>query len=175
MSLFRAISRKFARREDGAVLVEFALVMPVMLLLFAATIESARMFWAYQQTISGVRDASRFFGRAASFTICSESMAPWSATLKDIVENRYAGFGGSGLSVFGGDITVVSVTATRNCIKDDGENGAPDLFEADTVIIGTVTATIRIDFPFGAIFSLFGNGLTSATTNISDQVRVYGQ
>ena len=132
MKVLRRISRKFARNDEGAVLVEFALVMPVMLLFFAATVESARMFWAFQQTISGVRDASRFFGRAANLDICPSTaakLAPWATTLQGIVQNKYQPVGSSGspVTVFGGSVTVVSVVPTVNCINDSGRNGAPNL------------------------------------------------
>ena len=58
-------SSRFAEREDGAALVEFALLLPIFLLLFAMAVEGSRTFWSYQTAIAGVRDAARYVARAA--------------------------------------------------------------------------------------------------------------
>ena len=52
--------RSLRRSEDGAVLVEFGLLLPTFVLFFAMAVEGSRTFWSYQATISGVRDAARY-------------------------------------------------------------------------------------------------------------------
>lgn len=170
---------KFRRDENGAVLVEFAIVLPLMLLFFAVTVESGRMFWAYQQTVSGVRDASRFFGRAAPFDICTTGTAGWPAVLADFVENRYrAQDAGTATSVFGGSVSLATtnpVVVTINCIDDDGQDGRSDIYDADMVVIGTVTANLEISLPFAGPLAFFGVPASQVSAAVSDQVRIYGQ
>jgi hypothetical protein len=177
MTLLRALGNllreRVARREDGAVLVEFALVFPVMLLLFAVTVEATRMLWTYQKAISGVRDASRYIGRAANFDICSSGAAEiesWETRLADIVEEDILG-----ADLFYSGVSVEGVNLVLTCIDDNGLDGGPDLYAADDVIIATVSADVLITFPLGNILALFGDELTSVNTSITDAVRIYGQ
>ncbi|MCB2131090.1 MAG: pilus assembly protein, partial [Rhodobacteraceae bacterium] len=52
--------RRLLRRDDGAILVEFALALPILLIFFAVIVEGTRMMKNYHTAISGVRDATRF-------------------------------------------------------------------------------------------------------------------
>jgi hypothetical protein len=172
MARFRLLSRLrlLLRREDGAVLVEFALILPLMLLVFAVMLESGRMLWSYQQTISAVRDASRYLGRAAPYETCpgfTEPTEPMLTNLTNIVQDDIAG-----ISLFASGITIDSVTYEVACLIEDA---TPAGFADPNVMIGTVTATLEITFPLGRIFALFGPGLGSVTTTVQDQVRIYGQ
>jgi len=165
------------RREDGAVLVEFALILPVMLLFFAVTIEAGRMLWTYQQIVSGVRDASRYLGRAAPYEICpgfTGPTEPLASRIEDIVGDDV-----SGVSLFGSGVTLGPVVYSVACADDSGETTgfgtAPDDYADVKVMIGAVTADVTIDFPLGNVFSLFGAALGPLTTTVRDQVRIYGQ
>lgn len=161
------------RREDGAVLVEFALILPVMLLFFAVTIEAGRMLWTYQQIVSGVRDASRYLGRAAPYEICpgfTGPTEPLASRIEDIVEEDVGG-----VSIFGTGVSIESVSYTVACTDDSGEDGGPDDFADDKVMIGTVTAAVTIDLPLGNVFSLFGAGLGPINATVFDRMRIYGQ
>ena len=51
---------RLARNDDGVAIVEFAIALPMMLLVFAVIIEGSRLMIAYQSTIAGVRDATRY-------------------------------------------------------------------------------------------------------------------
>ncbi len=167
------IPRKLLSREDGAVLVEFALVLPVMLLFFAVTIEAGRMLWTYQQVVSGVRDASRYLGRAAPYEICpgfAGPTEPLATRVSNIVRDDIGG-----VSIFGTGVTVNSVTYSVACTDDSGESGAADDYADAKVMIGTVTARVTIDFPLGNVFSLFGEELASLDTTVIDRMRIYGQ
>ncbi|MGO4914750.1 TadE/TadG family type IV pilus assembly protein [Pseudogemmobacter sp. W21_MBD1_M6] len=156
--------RSFAKAEHGAVLVEFAIVLPLMLLFFAITIESARMFWSYQSAIAGVRDASRYLARVAPVDICltSGGLDSYAAQLKTIVESDIGGN-----PVLPTLVTINSVTPTVSCI-----NGG---YRTDPAPMATVSANMTIVFPFGNLFTLFGSGLTSVTTDVVDQSRIFGQ
>lgn len=163
MRAFRHI-RRFAHRDEGAVLAEFGLVLPLMLILFGVTIEAARTFWAYQATIAGVRDATRYVARVETPTICDEvgaDLDDWQATVTDIVRNA-----SDGTLIFPASITVSSVTAALTCATGDYRTG--------TVPVATVTAVLNITFPFARVFELAGMTLPTASTQVSDQGRIFG-
>mgnify|MGYP006169453799 CR=1 FL=1 len=154
--------RIFARDERGAALVEFAIILPMMLLFLALSVEGARTFWAYQATISGVRDAARFLSRVVDVDICATggSVSQWDGRLLTIV--RDARDGGT---VFPSGVTVRSVGATLAC-----ESG----FRGGAAGVATVTAKLDIDYPFSGVFTLIGMDLTSVATQVRDQARVIG-
>jgi Flp pilus assembly protein TadG len=52
--------RRFAGCERGTQLVELAIVLPVMLVLFSATAEFGRFFYTYQTLSKGTRSAARY-------------------------------------------------------------------------------------------------------------------
>ena len=156
--------QRLARDEDGAALVEFALVFPVMLLFFAVTIEATRMMWSYQMAIEGVRDAGRYLARIAPVDICETggSLAGYVGQLREIVEEDI-----EGNLLFPSLITVSSVTPSVACI--DGT------YRTDPAPVATVSAELTLEFPFGGIFGLFGAALSSVTTTVTDTARIYGQ
>lgn len=155
--------RHLRRDESGAALVEFALVLPVMLMIFAVTIEGSRTFWAYQTTIAGVRDATRFITRAEASQICSEggSLAHWEPRATTIVRQSSAG-----TDLFPSSITVSSVTPTLSCVSGD--------FALAQVPLATVTANLEINYPFAGIFTFFNLDLPTVNTQVSDTGRIFG-
>ena len=165
MSRLSTYLRRFRREEQGAILVEFAMVLPIMLLLFGLTIEAGRMFWSYQTTIAGVRDATRYVGRAQQTGICdqgSPSLAHWDATVTDIVRSQ-----SDGTPLFPSSIVINSVTPTLDCVEDGD-------FRLASVPIVTVTAHLTITFPFSALFEFVGAGLPTIDTTVSDSGRIFG-
>lgn len=163
MARLTHILRCFGRRQDGAALVEFGILLPVLLLLFAVTIESARTFWAYQATISGVRDATRYLARIAPLNICTSggSLNGFAGQVTAIVEQNAAG-----TSFFPASITVNSVTPSHSCVAGT--------YRVSPAPVATVTANITIAFPFSGIFTLNGGTLTTKTTTVTDQARIFG-
>jgi|LULE01.1.fsa_nt_gb Flp pilus assembly protein TadG len=153
----------YARDEGGAVLVEFALVLPMLLILFATTIESARMFWAYQATIAGVRDATRFVARAADADLCETGgdLSGWQETVFDIVANS-----ADGSTLFPDSMSVTAVTPALVCTT-------ADLRQARTPV-ATVTADLQVTFPFSSLFTLAGVTLPTVATQVSDSGRIFG-
>lgn len=157
-------ARRLLRKEDGAVLVEFALVFPLMLLFFAVIVETSRLLWSYQMAIEGVRDAGRYLARVAPVDICSTggSVAGYTAQLLDIVEDDI-----DGASVFPPLVTVNSVTPSVTCVSGT--------YRTNPAPVAAVSADITIQFPLGGIFGLFGGSLSSVTTTVADEARIYGQ
>ncbi|MBV1867312.1 MAG: pilus assembly protein [Marinosulfonomonas sp.] len=156
--------RSFMREERGAALVEFAIILPMMLLIFAVIIEGSRMMISFQAAISGVRDATRYLSRVAPVDICSTSggsVASYSAQLHTIVSQ-----GISGNSVFPTAVTVNFVTPSFNCVAGT--------YRVNPAGVAQVTANVTITFPFAGLFTLNGQNLPQITTNVTDAARIFG-
>lgn len=162
-SQFWRLVTRLVRREDGAVLVEFALVFPVMLLFFAVIVEGSRLMWSYQMAIEGVRDAGRYLARIAPVDVCDGGTMPdYTSVLLAMVQSDL-----DADAIFPPLVTVNSVTHSHACVSGS--------YRTDPAPVATVTADMTITFPLGAIFGLFGASLTSATTTVSDSARIFGQ
>ena len=155
--------RRFHRDEDGAALVEFAMILPLLLLFFAVTIEGSRMMWSYQATIAGVRDATRFLGRSVQTDICAKgaSLAAWEARVTDIVRTTT-----DGSALFPASITVVRVVPTLTCFGGG--------YHPATTPVAMVTADLTIIWPFAGVLSVFGAVLPTTRTRIADTGRIFG-
>jgi Flp pilus assembly protein TadG len=57
---FRNAFKNFVRREDGTQMIEFALVLPVLILLFAGTVELGRLFYTYNSLAKATRAGARY-------------------------------------------------------------------------------------------------------------------
>ena len=163
LSSFTAKAARFARDESGVALVEFALVLPMMLGVFAVIIEGSRMMMSYESAISGVRDATRYLARIVDASICSTggSVSGYASSLKTLVEH-----GATGSTIFAPNVTVGTVTPSYRCVSGTYRNGP--------VPVAQVTAQITVIFPFGGIFALVGGSLPTLTTTVTDQARIYG-
>ena len=155
---------RFGTDDRGSVLVEFSIVLPLMLLFFAVTVESARMMWSYQAAISGVRDAGRYLARITPADICitSGSVAGTTGTLKTIVEKDL-----SGNTLYPAKVTVNSVTPSYSCVTGS--------FRVSPAAVGTVSASVTMEFTLSGVMSLFGGNLSTVTTTIADSSRIFGQ
>ena len=87
---FKSVVRRFAGREDGTQMVEFAIVLPIMLLLFAGAVEIGRMFHTYTTLAKATRAGARYLSTV-------QSVAGSTNAAKNIVMCGYApGCGGQG-------------------------------------------------------------------------------
>ncbi len=162
-NLARSLSR-FARDTSGAQLVEFAIVLPLMLLLFAVIVEGGRMMWSYQTVVSGVRDASRFLARVTDRNICDTPAAigTYDATLFTFVSTS-----NDGSSIFPSGVTVTDVSSSLDC-------SFVGAFRSGEAPIVTVEAEVEITFPFAGLFTLVGGTRPTIDATVADQSRVYG-
>jgi Flp pilus assembly protein TadG len=163
LSLIQLFPR-FRRNESGVALVEFAILLPMLLLVFAVIIEGGRLMWSYQSAAAGVRDATRYLARVAPLDICF-SGAPinvYTSDLETIVGERLGG-----AAVFPTGITVTSVTPGLTC-------DTSGTYRISPTPVAQVTAALTVTFPFSSVFSLFGSTLGTINTTISDQSRVFG-
>lgn len=58
--------RRLCRREDGTQMIEFAIVLPILLLLFAGATELGRMFHQYTTLSKATRAGSRYLSTVQS-------------------------------------------------------------------------------------------------------------
>lgn len=153
----------FRRGDGGAALVEFAVMLPILLLVFAVIIEGGRMMWSYQAAVSGIRDAARYLARAVPQDICSTggSVAGYTAQLEDIVRESI-----SGDAIFPSGMSVTAVTPALTC--------QAGIYRISPAPVVEVTASLTITFPFAGVFALNGGSRGTINTTISDQSRVFG-
>ncbi|MFM2391460.1 MAG: hypothetical protein RLZZ437_3015 [Pseudomonadota bacterium] len=155
----------FSRNQDGSALVEFAISLPLILMLAFLSVESMRMFWSYQAAIAGVRDATRYLARVAPADLCSAggSVAGYATELEAIVETTI-----TGAALFPAGVSVTSVTPSFTCINSLGLRQA-------SVPVATVSANVSITMPFSQVLRVV-NAAPAAVLNttVSDQTRVYG-
>lgn len=154
--------RRFLRDTDGAALVEFAMVLPMMLLVFAVIVEGSRMLISYQSAIGAVRDATRYLARVVPTDICATgaSISAYDSQVGAIANQNL------GTTTLPGAVTVQGVTSSLACVSGSYRiNPAP---------VATVSATIAIAMPFAGIFTLNGGSLSTITTTITDSARVFG-
>lgn len=165
----RALRRgcgRFWRREEGAILVEFAISLPMILILAMLSVESMRLFWSYQAVIAGVRDATRYLARIAPADLCGPgggSVTGYASQLRGIVETTI-----DRTALFPAGVTVTSLTSTHACINTLALRQA-------SVPVATVSANVSITMPFSQILRVIGaTPATVINTTVSDQARVYG-
>lgn len=159
----RTAARRFLRDETGAQLLEFAIVLPLMLLIFGVIIEGARLMWSYQAVVSGVRDATRYLARIAPRDLCSTggSVGSYASLLTTIV-----GSASDGGTILPSGVTVTAVVPSLSC--------PTGTFRSDEAPIVTVRADVEVTFPFAGLFEFAGGSRPTLDTSVSDQSRVYG-
>lgn len=165
MQTIRSRIQGFRHAEHGAALVEFAISLPLILVVSYGLIDSMRLFWSYQATIAGVRDASRYIARVAPGDLCDigANLSSFEPRLLAIVDGT---IGGGGIAPAG--ISITGLSATLDCIDDLG------LRQAD-VPIATISAELSMNMPFSGILTVLGGtGWGTLTTEVREQSRVYG-
>jgi Flp pilus assembly protein TadG len=161
----RRAARQFLRCEDGAALVEFAISLPLILILAFLTVDSMRLFWSYQAAIAGVRDATRYLARIAPADICTSggSVTGYSTQLRTIVNSTI-----TGAALFPAGVRVTSLTSSHVCITSLG-------LRQSSVPVASVSADLSIAMPFSQVMRVMGITPTATiTTTVRDQARVYG-
>jgi Flp pilus assembly protein TadG len=146
MSLILWKTRRFKRDERGLQLVELAIVLPVMVLLFAGAAEFGRYFYEYTTLAKGSRVAARYL-------VTAKTNGDDDAAAKNLVV--YGNIAGTGSPIVNG-LTVANVSiARRNASGGLMTGGVPK----------TVTIQI-ISFTHTPLFDLGGLTRSSTTLNI---------
>lgn len=159
-----SLLRRLFRSDRGATLVEFAILLPFLILLFAVIVEGGRIMWSYQTAVAGVRDAARYLGRVVPSDVCapSQSLPNLNATLLARVRDSVGG-----TTVMPAQVTVNSLTTAVACTTGD--------FRVPQVGVASVTAQVTIALPFRALLEVMGADFPdSVTTTITDRTRVFG-
>ena len=158
-----SLLRRLKRDESGAALVELAIALPLMLIVFATAIEGARLMWSFEAANTGVRDASRYLARRTPLDICTGGSIPVSNTaLRDRIRDQV-----NGSRWFPSKITVNSAATSLSCVA-----GAYRVSPAPVV---QVSASVSVEFPFASVFSLAGLPLAPVTATVADSNRVFGR
>jgi len=155
----------FAKDRSGAALVEFALVLPFLLLVSFVSIDGLRLMWAYQAATAGVHEAVRYLGRVVPGDICETggSLASYEATLQTMV-----GRDSEGRSVFSGDAAVTALRTSLTCVTGAALRQA-------RVPVATVSVDLRLNLPFHGILGRMGGpSAGTVTARIEEQTRVFG-
>lgn len=157
--------RRFADDRSGAALVEFALALPLIILVGYVSIDGLRLMWSYQAATAGVHEATRYLARVAPGDICETggTLTSFDTALFDIIDGA-----GGGESIFGRDAELMGVTTSLSCVADAG------LRQAQVPVV-TVSADLRMFLPLHLVLSrLAGTDAAVYTARIEEQARVYG-
>ncbi len=148
--------------DSGGPIVEFAMVLPLLLLFIAIIIEGGRITWIHQATAAGVRDASRMIARIAPSDLCTVGgVAGYDLMATGIVDDQ---LGGSSIMPWGTNLVDVSLT----CFERAGT------YRVNPTAVVEVRAEVEIEYIFGGVFDFFGLARRSLTAEIADQARIFG-
>jgi Flp pilus assembly protein TadG len=154
----------FLRETSGAALVEFAISLPLMLILLFGAFEAQRLLWTYQATVAAVRDAARYVARAAESDIC-DGAGPAEHVLERLATMATTSLG---RMVIPGGASVTGVNVAVDCVS------APSLRQT-IVPRATVTTNLQIALPFTTVFTLAGGtGWGTMDISIVEESRIYG-
>lgn len=158
--------RRFRDDTSGLALLEFAICLPLTLLVFATIVEGGRMMWSFQAAVAGVRDATRYVSRTTPADICGNpgNFDDQKTKLTAIVQNRL----GTDTSILPVRVTVLDVSAV---LQTPCPTTSTPLRISPTPIVA-VTAQVRIEHPWSSFFD--GALGTETDVAISDEARVYG-
>lgn len=138
---------RFRRDEQGVQLVELAIVIPIMLLLFAGIAEFGRYFYEYSTLAKSARLGARYL---ASKSVTSGT--DWEGPAKNLIV--YGNVGGTGNPILPG-----FSPANIDIQYAGGPAGLPD----------TVTVSI-INYPHESLFNL-GGFLNSDSLSLNVDVK----
>lgn len=146
---------------SGAVLVELALLLPLLLMLTLATVEFAQALADYKLIVNQVRSATRYLSTQAAGTSHTEaecllthgvlsSSKPCPGTL------LLAGFGGSGFSV----ADAINAPATHR-----SQRSSADLTVTSATTVNLVSVTVS-GYQHQLYFSAFYPGVTGGAPTL---------
>ena len=97
--------RRLLREESGAVVLEFALMTPLLVLLVCAIIDFSRAEYTLNQLIGAVREGARF-----ASVHSTPASAPATIAIKGVVKNYYTPIDTSKVSVLDSTATSGRIT-----------------------------------------------------------------
>jgi Flp pilus assembly protein TadG len=136
--------KNFLKRENGTQMIEFAIVFPVLLLMFAGTTELGRLFYQYTTLAKATRAGARYLST-------QQNVGTSTTAAKNIVMcGNAAGCGGTGQPA----VIVPGLTAANVVVTPPG------------TAVGVKYVTVEItDYNYGfLVFNL--NTMTGGSFNI---------
>jgi Flp pilus assembly protein TadG len=142
------------QRQKGVALVEFALILPFLLLLSITAVELGRAMWEYNILTKSVRDAARYLSLQTPGTKVTQA--------RNLMV--YGNLSGTGSALAIG-LSLTNVPDPACCTWDTAGTGP---------VINTVTVRIS-NYTFRPMFaSVFGQAFPTVTySNISATMRSY--
>ena len=102
--------RRFRREEGGAAVVEFALVLPILMLFVFIFVDAARGFYTVNSLVASVREGARY--ASAQNLTCPTPTTPEINRIKDKVIRSAVLFGGANVTRAMVQVTMVTSGAT---------------------------------------------------------------
>jgi Flp pilus assembly protein TadG len=166
MGGFNSPLRKFRKAQDGMASVEFAIVVPVLLIMLIGLIDLGRLVTDYEVANKSVRDAARFLARArmdcpaagtgpASGYLINAAFATQAQNLA-LTGKTTTPTTGSYLLAYWTDPASVDMSVT--CVTNAGAYAG--VF-TDLAFIPRITVTANV--PFSFLFGSFVIGSASTT------------
>lgn len=159
----RQFLQRFHHDEQGAALVEIAIVTPFVLLLSAGVFEFSNIFNTRLLLAAGVEDASRYMAR------CSSDWDTCSVLAKNLAVNGAVTNGSA--RVTGWTADQVSITPVLSTPAIDLATGT-QLYLSSTANVVVVQVSTAYPYPTLGLWSYLGFG--ALTLNVSHQERVFG-
>lgn len=148
---------RFLASRDGSTAVEFALVLPFLVLLMFGFVGMGRLFWNYHIAVSAVRDAARYAARLP-MTCAGLTNAGDVAFVQNLT--RTGTKDGSGAPLIASWTSNATVVVTVSCVSNTGGTYSGRYEDMTGVPVVKVTATPPYTDSFGP---LTGVNLTSFT------------
>ncbi len=159
--------RSLARDESGSALVEGAVLLPLLVILFLGVFEFSWFFYQQHVVSTGLRDGARFLARTRD---ACEAVSAWSVAQADARNLATTG------SIFGGPQRVkgwtsnMVTTQCRPVANPIAADGLPAYRSNGSVFV--VTLSTRFSDPSLGFFSLLR--LQPPTIAVSHSERVIG-
>ncbi|TPJ72417.1 TadE/TadG family type IV pilus assembly protein [Mesorhizobium sp. B2-6-2] len=160
----RHIIRHFKRDDDGAALVEIAIVTPFVLLLSAGVFEFGNILNTRMLLDAGVKDAARYMAR------CSTDWNTCSGYAANLAVN--GAITGGSARVTGWTTGQISITPAVSTPAIDPTTGA-ELYLSSTANVVVVQVSTSYPYPDLGFWSYLGFSGQLALT-VSHQERVFG-
>ena len=164
-ALFKKL-RSFFRRDDGTQMIEFAIVFPVLLLLFAGTAELGRVFYTYTSLAKATRGGARYLSLVTdtdwSGTSCQTSSGTLQMSCTTVGKNMVmcgnaGGCGGAGQPA----VILPNLTAANIVITPPPTTGTPRFFTVAITNYSYQPLVFNLNAMTGGNFNLT---LTPSTT-----------
>lgn len=135
---------RFLRSQRGSASVEFALVLPMLIVLMFGGLEAGYFMWMQHRLTDAVRDGARFAARMSIDDFCSGT--PDFTEAEQLTKSSMPKWPDA------------VVTVTPHCGQFVSTGIYSDLGTAGPIV------TVSVNAPYHSLFSGLGSGLTSGIT-----------